>query len=62
MTETQEKETPTGDSHSHSGVSNNQDMAVTIEHNGDDKGDTKKDTSFKYYLVSMTVATIVRVY
>ncbi|KAK2672972.1 AAA ATPase domain [Fusarium oxysporum f. sp. vasinfectum] len=52
MTETKEKDTP-GGSQSGSGVSNDQDMAVTIEHNGDEKGDTKeekKDTSFKYYL------------
>lgn len=65
MAVTKEKDTPTGGSQSGSAVSNNQDMAVTIEHNGDEKGDTKeekKDTSFKYYLVSVTVAIIVSLY
>ncbi len=65
MAVTKEKGTPTGGSQSGSAVSNNQDMAVTIEHNGGEKGDTKeekKDTSFKYYLVSVTVAIIVRLY
>lgn len=67
MTETKEKDTP-GGSQSGSGVSNDQDMAVTIEHNGDEKGDTKeekKDTSFKYYLVCIAciaLATAVRAY
>ena len=67
MAEAKEKETiPTGGSQSGSAVSNNQDLAVTIGHNGDEKGDTKeeekKDTSFKYYLVCITFTAIVRVY
>lgn len=67
MAEAKEKDTiPTGGSQSGSAVSNNQDMAVTIEQNGDEKGDTKeeekKDTSFKYYLESITVATFVSLY
>jgi hypothetical protein len=67
MAEAKEKDTiPTRGSQSGSAVSNNQDMAVTIEQNGDEKGDTreeeKKDTSFKYYLASITVTTIASLY
>ncbi|KAF4441558.1 hypothetical protein F53441_12007 [Fusarium austroafricanum] len=51
-----EKEAPVGESLAGSCVSNTpaqDDMAVTVEHKGEDAGDTKeekKDTSFKYYL------------
>lgn len=67
MTEQQpikKEEEPVGDSPSDTCGSTGQardEMTVTIDHNGEGKADgdikqEKKDTSFKYYLVSSKIA------